>query len=623
MPLHTKLPEELKEADVIIAGGGLAGCVVASRLAEADRNLVILVIEQGPNNYGMPDVVHPALYPRNLFPSSNITLFWQTRKSPQLADRSPIVPSGGTLGGGSAMNWMVYTRGQRSDFDSWKTEGWSADDLIPFLKKLETYHGKGDKDRHGFDGPVNVSKGTHTCSRAEDAFVEAAAKLGYPESHDLQNLDENNAIERYYRYVGLNGRRQDAAHRYLHPKLQSGDYPNLHVLVEKQVLKILFDGQKRAHGVVYQTNPKWLANPEYLATAYTAQRQVHARKLVVVSAGANGTPGILERSGVGDAKILEKAGIDVLEDLPGVGADYQDHHLTLWSYRTNLTPQETINGYQDGRFDLEARIRNNDELLGTNGMDAQGKFRPTETEVEALGPEFKKAWDRDFKDAPNKPLMILALYTCYYGDHSVLPDDAEYVSQANWTAYPYSRGHVHVTGPSMHHPVDFDTGWLTDEGDVDVKKHIWAYKVSREMWRRMPIFRGELAATHPRFPEGSKAAVIEKADGPVMMADDERIEYSAEDDKAIDQRVREILSTTWHSLGTCKMAPRDRKGVVDGDLSVHGVRGLKVADLSVPPENVGANTGNTAFLIGEKAADIFGKELGLSKEEASLSQPRL
>ncbi len=175
----------------------------------------------------------------------------------------------------------------------------------------------------------------------------------------------------------------------------------------------------------------------------------------------------------------------------------------------------------------------------------------------------------------------------------------------------------------MHHPVDFDTGWLTDEGDVDVKKHIWAYKVSREMWRRMPIFRGELAATHPRFPEGSKAAVIEKADGPVMMADDERIEYSAEDDKAIDQRVREILSTTWHSLGTCKMAPRDRKGVVDGDLSVHGVRGLKVADLSVPPENVGANTGNTAFLIGEKAADIFGKELGLSKEEASLSQPRL
>ena len=174
----------------------------------------------------------------------------------------------------------------------------------------------------------------------------------------------------------------------------------------------------------------------------------------------------------------------------------------------------------------------------------------------------------------------------------------------------------------MHDPVDFDTGWLTDAGDVDVKKHVWAYKISREMWRRMPIFRGELAATHPRFPEGSKAAVIEKADGPVITDDNSRIEYSAEDDKAIDQRIREVLSTTWHSLGTCKMAPREKKGVVDKNLSVHGVQGLKLADLSVPPENVGANTGNTAFLIGEKAADIFIKELGLSKDR-SHSQARL
>ena len=186
---------------------------------------------------------------------------------------------------------------------------------------------------------------------------------------------------------------------------------------------------------------------------------------------------------------------------------------------------------------------------------------------------------------------------------------------ANWTGYPYSRGHVHVTGPAMADPVDFDTGWLTDPGDVDVKKHIWAYKVSREMWRRMPIFRGELAATHPRFPAGSKAAVIEQADGPVMTDDAARIEYSAEDDKAIEQRVREVLSTTWHSLGTCKMAPRDKKGVVDKDLNVYGVKGLKLADLSVPPENVGANTGNTAFVVGERAADIFIKELGLDKNK--------
>ncbi|ETN42603.1 uncharacterized protein HMPREF1541_01760 [Cyphellophora europaea CBS 101466] len=632
MPLHNKLPADLKEVDVIIAGGGLAGCVVASRLAEADRNLTILVIEQGPNNYGMPEVVHPALYPRNLFPNSKITLFWQTKKSPQLADRSPIVPSGGTLGGGSAMNWMagnVYTRAQRSDFDSWKTPGWAADDMIPFLKKMETYHGKGDKDRHGFDGPVNISKGTHTCSRAENAFVDAAAALGYPEATDLQNLDANNAIERYYRYVGPNGRRQDAAHRYLHPKLRSGDYPNLHVLVEKQVIKVLFDDNKRANGVEYQSNPKYLANPEFLATKYTARRTVGARKLVVVSAGANATPGILERSGIGDPKVLERAGVPVVQDLPGVGNEYQDHHLSLWAYRTNLSPKETINGFQDGRFNLDDAIKQGDELLGTNGMDAQGKFRPTEAEIDALGPEFRKAWDNDFKNTPDRPLMILALYTCYYGDHSTLPDDAEYVSMANWTAYPYSRGSVHITGPSPADPPEFDTGWLTDANDIDLKKHVWAYKVTREMWRRMPIFRGELPTNHPRFPKGSKAAVVEKADGPLMdMADkDSRIEYTAEDDRAIEQKVREVLSTTWHSLGTCKMAPRDKGGVVDGGLKVYGVENLRLADLSVPPENVGANTGNTAFVVGEKAADLFIKELGLGKGVTAngdaQAQPRL
>lgn len=276
---------------------------------------------------------------------------------------------------------------------------------------METYHGKGDKDRHGFDGPVNISKGTHLCSRAEDAFVEAAAKFGYKEANDLQNLDANNAIERYYRYVGPNGRRQDSAHRYLFPKLQSGDYPNLHVLVEKQVIKVLFDDNKRAVGVEYQTNPATLANPEFLSTNYTSVRSVKAKKLVVVSTGANATPGVLERSGLGDPKILNELNIPVIEELPGVGKDYQDHHLSLWAYRTNLKPSETLNGFMDGRFDVEKAIKNADELLGTNGMDAQGKFRPTEEEVDALGPEFRAAWDRDFKNKPDRPLMILALYT--------------------------------------------------------------------------------------------------------------------------------------------------------------------------------------------------------------------
>ena len=338
-------------------------------MAEADPELSILVIEQGPNNYGVPEVVHPALYPRNLFTNSKYTLFWQGNQSPQLADRKPIVPSGGTLGGGSSINWMVYTRAQRSDFDSWNAPGWSANDLFPFLKKFETYHGFGEKEHHGYDGPVNVSGGTHRARGAENAFIDAADKLGYHELKDLQNLDANNGTERWMKYVGPNGRRQDAAHRYLHPKLRSGDYPNLHVLCEKQVIRVLFDDNKRAVGVEYQTNPKFLANPEFM-TAKQTPRTLRARKLVICSAGANATPLILERSGVGDPKILKHAGVPVIEENPGVGNDYQDHHLTLYSYRTSLSPNDTINGFADGRFDIQEAIRASHELLGTNAMDA-------------------------------------------------------------------------------------------------------------------------------------------------------------------------------------------------------------------------------------------------------------
>jgi len=207
-------------------------------------------------------------------------------------------------------------------------------------------------------------------------------------------------------------------------------------------------------------------------------------------------------------------------------------------------------------------------------------------------------------------LMIIAMYLSFFGDHATLPDDAEYVSMANWTAYPYSRGHIHITGPGLEDPIDFDVGYLKDPNEIDVKKHIWAYKTQREIFRRMGIYRGELKESHPSFPPGSQAAVQERAEGPVT--DDSRLSYTREDDRAIEQKVREIVSTTWHSLGTCKMAPPQQKGVVDATLGVHGVQGLKLADLSIPPQNVGANTNNTAFMIGEKAADIFIKELGLA-----------
>ena len=188
---------------------------------------------------------------------------------------------------------------------------------------------------------------------------------------------------------------------------------------------------------------------------------------------------------------------------------------------------------------------------------------------------------------------------------------------ANWTAYPYSRGHILITGPQVSDPIDFEVGFLKDHNEIDIKNHIWAYKLQREMFRRMSFFRGELPASHPDFPKGSKAAIQEHADGPVP-TDTPRIQYTKEDDAAIEKKIREIVSTTWHALGTARMAPREKGGCVDSSLNVYGIKGLKLADLSIPPGNVGANTNNTAFLIGEKAADIIIRELGLNPNQARL-----
>jgi alcohol oxidase len=196
------------------------------------------------------------------------------------------------------------------------------------------------------------------------------------------------------------------------------------------------------------------------------------------------------------------------------------------------------------------------------------------------------------------------------GDPSSVPA-GQYFAVSAFTVYPYSRGHLHITGPELSDGLDFETGFFSDAGGIDIKKHMWAYKKQREIVRRMETYRGEVAGGHPPFPAGSKAANIE-TDGPLTDVQD--IEYTAEDDAVLEQWLRENVGTTWHSVGTCKMAPPEKMGVVDAKLSVYGVEGLKVADLSILPRNVAANTNNTALAIGEKAADIFIEEMGLGKK---------
>lgn len=202
-------------------------------------------------------------------------------------------------------------------------------------------------------------------------------------------------------------------------------------------------------------------------------------------------------------------------------------------------------------------------------------------------------------------MMLCGVVNAFLADPSLV-EPGQYVTMGTYTAYPFSRGSIHITSKEdVINGYEFDTGFLNAPSDL--KKQLWAYKMSREIARRLPYYTGELELGHPKFAPGSKASLQNGS-----LGDDVKdIEYSAEDDAAIEDWIRGNLNTTWHSLGTCAMKERSKGGVVDGKLNVYGTVGLKVADLSMVPENVGANTNNTALTVGEKAADIIGKELGI------------
>ncbi|KAI0182596.1 putative glucose dehydrogenase [Xylaria flabelliformis] len=598
MLLYTQLPSGLETVDVIIAGGGTAGCIVASRLSDADPKLSILVIEQGSDSTGDPTVTFPATYIAHMSPDSPRMQRLEGNMSAAIANRRLIVPVAKSLGGGSSVNMLMYSRIQQTDAASWQAPGWSPDEMLRLMKKVETYHGPGREEQHGFDGPIQISSGTYSSPRLTEAFVAASAQMGWEELQDLGDLNTNNGVQRALRYISPDGKRQDTAHCYLHPRLQDGKHPNLHVLVQSRVVKVLFDTAKRATGVVYAP----LRSTE-LST-------IKATKMVIISSGACGTPLVLERSGLGDPVILNRAGVELVAQIPGVGATYNDHHVSSAPYRSNLDTRETLDGFVNETFNIPALMESNDDILGWNGFEITGKLRPNASDIAALGPEFAAEWSQTFANNPNKPMVGLTLVAGNAADPSKTPV-GQYFSNSVFNMYPSSHGHIHITGPSLDDPLDFDPGVFTDNAGVDIKKCIWGYKAQREISRRMSVYRGELAAFHPAFATNSKAACIELQGPPAV--DIENIEYTSEDDAAIEEWLRKNIATTWHSTGTCKMLPLHKNGVVDANLSVHNITGLKIADVSIIPHNVGAHTNNIAMVIGEKAAEIFIEEFGLSQ----------
>ncbi len=231
--------------------------------------------------------------------------------------------------------------------------------------------------------------------------MAAAKKAGYPEVDDVHTMDTVNAYGRANRFVSTDGCRQDSAHTYLHPRLNDGNHANLHVVVESQVSRVLVE-DGRATGVVFRPNPRFHQDD-------TSEVSVLARKMVVVSCGALGSPAVLERSGIGRREVLSKAGVALVAENSGVGVGYEDHQLIGTGYKTNLESADTLSDMLFGLLTPEIIIKDRPEILGYNGQDATGKLRPTDDEAAALGPEFEAAWNEHYKNKPDKPLVSTAM----------------------------------------------------------------------------------------------------------------------------------------------------------------------------------------------------------------------
>ncbi|KAJ7035908.1 alcohol oxidase [Mycena alexandri] len=570
--------------DVIFAGGGAAASIIAGSLSAAAPNLRILVLEGGPTTREKLEHIQPARYFTHLAPYSTTEQFVVSNPSDAVAGRSIVIPVGKCVGGGSSVNFMLYNRASASDYDDWDTEfnntGWSSKTLIPLLEQAETYEVDPKAPTHGASGPLHVSYGGAGFLEIGQQFLDIGPQV---EKNRPVAADGNDFTNKW---ISGQGTRSDAPHHYLYTQQSN---KNLVVSYGSRVTRILFDTTLTATGVEFVYDKHVF--PDYDPTP----RQITATKLVVISAGAMGTPQILERSGIGAKSILSSVGVKQIVNLPGVGETYRDHVFLVSPYFAD--PNTTT---------FDPIFRADPTTWTRSGVDAAIKMRPTTAELADIGPEFTARWNSFYASKPDKPLFWLSALAGLPADQTGLPV-TKYMSSGCFLGYPESTGSIHISSATdVYAPANYSSGFLTAQSDVAALR--WGYKKGREILRRMPVFRGALIPAHPQFAANSTAALTET--GPVPL-DAPDVVYSAADDQAIDDYTRAFVGTSWHSFGTAPMKPLAQGGVVDSNLNVYGVKNLKIADVSIGPEMVNANTYSTAIAIGSNAFQIIAKELGV------------
>jgi choline dehydrogenase len=528
--------------DYVIVGAGSAGCVLANRLGE-DSSAKICVLEAGPRDWH-PYIHLPAGFIKT-FHMRSVNWAYQQEVGPWTGGRSIYAPRGKTLGGSSSINGHIYNRGQRQDFDTWAqlgNRGWGYSDVLPYFKRLEQRVGPGDDTYRGRDGNLTVTTMDWQDPLCE-AFMAGAVSLGIP-----RNPDYNGAIQEGVSYAQRtikNGLRVSAATAFLHPACKRG---NVDVRTHAHATEIVFEG-KRAVGVRYRRGGK-----------NGTLHEVRATKEVVLSGGTYNSPQLLQLSGVGSPELLASHGIEVRHALTGVGEGLQDHYA----------PRSV------------ARVKNiktiNERRRGLNLVGEAIKWAATRRGLLSLSPTMVYCFWHSGETTESSDLQLTFTPASYKEGVQGTLEDLPGMTVTSWQQRPESRGYVRIRSADPFAQPIIQTNYLTAE--LDRRVIVAGMKLARRLLKSEPL---SPYYDHEDFP------------GPGVQTDEEFL-----------QAATKRGTTTFHPGCTCRMGPADASwAVVDDQLRVHGLEGLRVVDASIMPRMISANLNASTQMIADKASDLI------------------
>jgi choline dehydrogenase len=533
----------LESFDYVVIGGGSAACVLAYRLGEAGKS--VCVLEAGPPDSN-PYIRMPAGFMKTLF-DPKVT--WQFKHQPSAGTngRKISVTQGRTLGGSSSVNGAVYNRGQPADFDGWAqfgNLGWSYQDVLPYFRRSERYLGGGSDTYRGRDGRLPVTAGRWT-NPACEAFVEGAVQSGIP-----RNPDYNGQVQAgvgYYQSAIYRNERWSAARAFLHPARRAFAVT---VRTDAPVTRIVLDG-KRAIGAQYRRPDRSVV-------------EVRATRSVIVSAGTANTPKLLQLSGIGPAPLLKQHGIDVIHELPGVGANFRDHFSPRLVARAKPgvdSINSRVRGLRLGR-EMFNWMTNRPSVLAVSPVQVYAFWK---SEPSMGAPDFAVSFTPgSYKEGVLGRLDDFPGMTC--GVKQMRPE---------------SRGYVHIASADDRDDPILQPNFLDNEYDRRIV--VRALKCARGLLNTRPM---------------QDITDVEILPGPGVNSDDEWLDFA-----------HRYGNSGYHLIGTAKMGPTtDTMAVVDPQLRVHGLEGLCVVDASVMPTMPSANTYAAVLMIAEKASDMLLKE---------------